>query len=339
MKRFFKKLGRIVLLAAFAVLALFFVLLVIVAVFSSPEGLDDYRRQAERGEPRGQYNLGVSYLKGNGVEKNEAEAYKWFRLSALQGFADAEICLALCLGSGIGVKKNGAEAAEWMRRAADHGHEKAKELVRTMLKPTMPETRTINIEDTLKAADRGDAQAQYDMGFLYSRGLEGKVEKDDVKSAKYYRLAAEQGFMLAQHNIGCCYATGRGVAKDYAEAQKWFVLAAEQGDMEAQFNAGLFYCREMGMGAERDERKGVRWLLEYLKTAKRRGVDFAGANPRSAVRIVEEFVSKADPEAIEKWDRELMLLLCECYREGIGLKKDAKEADKWYKRAASGFVP
>ena len=338
MNSFFKKLGKIVLVV-FAVLALLFAVFVIVAVFSSPEGLDDYRRQAERGDPRGQYNLGVSYLKGNGVEKNEAEAYKWFRLSALQGFADAEFCMALCLGSGIGVKQDGAEAAEWMRRAADHGHEKAKELVRTKLMPTMPETKTINIADTLKAADRGDAQAQYDMGFLYSKGIEGRIEKDDVKSAKYYRMAAEQGFMLAQHNIGCCYATGQGVAKDYAEAQKWFVLAAEQGDMEAQFNAGLFYYREMGMGAERDERKGVRWLLKYLKTAKRRGVDFTGSNPRSAVRIVEEFVSKTDPADIEKWDRELMLLLCECYREGIGLKKDEKEADKWYKKVASGVVP
>ena len=298
---------------------------------ASAQGFEAYRRQAEKGDPKGQYNLGVCYMKGDGVEKDEVEAYKWFRLSALQGFADAEFCVALCLGSGSGVKQDGEEAAVWLRRAADKGHKMAKEQLRAMEKPSAPKTRKVNVAETLKAADRGDAQAQYDMGFFYSRGV--GVEKDDVRSAVYYRKAAEQGFMLAQHNLGCCYATGQGVAKDYAEAQKWFVKAAEQGDLEAQFNAGLFYYREMGMGAKRDEYKGAKWFLTYLKSAERRGVDFSDSNPRTAVRAVEEFLSKANPEDIEKWDREFMLLLCECYREGIGLKKDAKEADKWYRMA------
>ena len=300
----------------------------------SVEGFEDYRRQAEMGDPAAQYNLGLCYMKGDGVKKDEAEAYKWFRLSAIKGYADAEFCVALCLAAGQGVRQNGEEAAEWLRRAAGRGHKMAKEQLLVMEKnqPSKPKARTLNIAETIKAADGGDAQAQYDIGFLYSKGIEGGIEKDEVKAAKYYRMAAEQGFMLAQHNLGCCYATGRGVERNYAEAQKWFVKAAEQGDPSAQFNAGTFFYREIGEGAEKDERKGVEWFLKYLKSVQRQGVDLSGENPRTAVCAVEEFLASAKIEDSEKWDREFLLLLSECYREGIGLKKDDREADKWHRQ-------
>lgn len=49
-----------------------------------------------------------------------------------------------------------------------------------------------------------------------------------------YRKAAETGDAIAQYNLGVCYDTGEGVAQDKAEAAKWFRKAAEQGDETAQ---------------------------------------------------------------------------------------------------------
>ena len=46
---------------------------------------------------------------------------------------------------------------------------------------------------------------------------------------KWYRKAAEQGNATAQYNIGVCYDNGYGVTKDYAEAVKWYRKAAAQG--------------------------------------------------------------------------------------------------------------
>ena len=43
------------------------------------------------------------------------------------------------------------------------------------------------------------------------------------------RQAAEQGDAEAQYSLGYRYATGVGVSQDYAEAARWLRLAAEQG--------------------------------------------------------------------------------------------------------------
>ena len=51
--------------------------------------------------------------------------------------------------------------------------------------------------------------------------------------------AAEQGQAEAQYTLGFMYAKGEGVPQDYAEAMKWFRKAAEQGHAEAQHNLGV----------------------------------------------------------------------------------------------------
>ena len=70
--------------------------------------------------------------------------------------------------------------------------------------------------------------------------------------------AAEQGNKDAQYELGYRYAHGSGIAKDEAEALRWFRLAAEQGLPEAQTALGLMYSR--GEGAPRNVVSGYAWL-------------------------------------------------------------------------------
>ena len=83
-----------------------------------------------------------------------------------------------------------------------------------------------------KAADQGDAIAQFNLGWMYDEGR--GVSKDDAEAVRWYRKAADQGHALAQFNLGAMYANGEGVAKDDAEAVKWYRKAADQGDADAQ---------------------------------------------------------------------------------------------------------
>ena len=55
------------------------------------------------------------------------------------------------------------------------------------------------------------------------------MEKDEQK-------AAEQGDAMAQFNLGQCYTNGTGVEKDEQKAVEWYKKAAEQGHAGAQFN-------------------------------------------------------------------------------------------------------
>ena len=51
---------------------------------------------------------------------------------------------------------------------------------------------------------------------------------------KWYRKAAEQGDADAQYNLGYSYSNGEGVEKDEEEAVKWYRKAAEQGYEKAK---------------------------------------------------------------------------------------------------------
>ena len=55
----------------------------------------------------------------------------------------------------------------------------------------------------------------------------------------WYRKAADQGDADAQFNLGGQYARGHGVAKDVAEAARWYRKAADQGDSEAAIKLRL----------------------------------------------------------------------------------------------------
>ena len=51
---------------------------------------------------------------------------------------------------------------------------------------------------------------------------------------KWYRKAAEQGDAGAQYGLGWCYENGSGVDKDLSEAFKWYSKAAKQGHAGAK---------------------------------------------------------------------------------------------------------
>ena len=82
-------------------------------------------------------------------------------------------------------------------------------------------------EETKIEAEKGDADAQNNLGFAYANG-EGVV-KNEAEAVKWYRKAADQGDADAQFNLGKMYAAGRGVVKDEVEAYKWFLLSGAQG--------------------------------------------------------------------------------------------------------------
>ncbi len=82
-----------------------------------------------------------------------------------------------------------------------------------------------------KAAEQGDAKAQYDLGSMYGTGR--GVTQDYAEAARWYRKAAEQGNAKAQYHLGSMYGTSRGVPQDYVQAYKWWNLAGAQGNKYA----------------------------------------------------------------------------------------------------------
>ena len=77
-----------------------------------------YRKVAKRGYADAEFNLGVMYEKGWGVEKNESTAVEWYRKAAEQGHPSAQLHLGVMYEKGCGVDKNESIAVEWYRKVA-----------------------------------------------------------------------------------------------------------------------------------------------------------------------------------------------------------------------------
>jgi hypothetical protein len=84
------------------------------------------------------------------------------------------------------------------------------------------------------------------------------VSQDFKEAARWLRKSAEQGYSLAQHNLGVLYLNGEGVAQDYKEAACMFRKGANQGNPSAQCKLGVLYLN--GQGVARDYKKAARWI-------------------------------------------------------------------------------
>ena len=89
------------------------------------------------------------------------------------------------------------------------------------------------------------------------------VEKD----FNWYLKAAEQGNAKAQFEVGCCYDKGEGVEKNTEKAFNWYMKAAEQGLVGAQFAVGGHYF--FGLSIEKDEKEGLKWFKKAAEQDNR----------------------------------------------------------------------
>ncbi|MDA0787145.1 MAG: SEL1-like repeat protein, partial [Proteobacteria bacterium] len=65
-----------------------------------------------------QYNLGVLYDSGRGVEADPVEALIWFHSAAEKGHGRAQYALAAAYAAGRGIARDSDMALKWLRRAA-----------------------------------------------------------------------------------------------------------------------------------------------------------------------------------------------------------------------------
>jgi hypothetical protein len=93
----------------------------------------------------------------------------------------------------------------------------------------------------LRAAQKGQAWAQADLGTAYELGI--GVKKDMRRAASLYQKAAKQGYAAAQTNLGVLYGTGEGINYDRKAAIYWLKKAAAQGDKIAQDNLIILNAR------------------------------------------------------------------------------------------------
>merc|ERR1712125_225601 len=90
------------------------------------EAFKFFKLSADQGFTRALNNVAIFYMNGTGVEKNEEEAFKIFNNLA-DTDSKAKLNLAICYSRGVGVEQNVEEAIRLFKILADGGSDKAKQ--------------------------------------------------------------------------------------------------------------------------------------------------------------------------------------------------------------------
>src|SRR5437867_50409 len=121
---------------------------------------------AEANNPEAQLKLGWLYDNGEGVPRDQEQAFRWWLKAAEQGQPVARYNVGLMYSSGRGVAQDYAEAGNWWR------------------KTTQPM----------------DVLATYQLGWLVATG--SGVPKDYSDARNWWITAAERGYEVAKRELG-----------------------------------------------------------------------------------------------------------------------------------------
>ena len=139
-----------------------------------------------------------------------------------------------------------------------------------------------------RAAQQGQAVAQYRLGTLYERGQ--GVAANAATAASWYEKAAAQGNRLAMYNLAVAMANKSLGRQNMPEAARWFSKAASLGLVDAAFNLAVLY--ERGDGVPQSLLDAYKWYMIAAAAGDK------GAQQRAAVLATQ--LSEPDRTAAQK---------------------------------------
>ena len=202
---------------------------------------------------------------------------------------------------------------------------------------SVPTSATENDEITalIRAAQQGNAESQYDLGYHYYFGRH--IAKDKEKAVEYFHKAAAQGHLEAQYKLGHMYNIGLCVKQNKEKALEWFCKAAENGSSAAQYALGKMYIK--GDVVEKNKEKAFQW---FCKAAEK---DHAEAQLKLAwaystgagVEVDKEKAFEWCQKAAEQGEIDAMKSLCGLYKDGQGVEKNLPLAAYWKLKSDLAF--
>jgi TPR repeat protein len=259
-------------------------------------------KSAHIGVPQSQYDVGLMYANGIGVEQSFPKAIHWVTLAADRGLAAAQYLLATRYASGVAVEKNEYRALTWLVRAAEQGHPKAFHKLGRLVGQSRQE---LVLACFTQAADLGLPEAHLALGEAVAQSA-GPV---DIASAlASYQKAADLGSPAAQYALANLLVRGVGCEPSLDEALRWYRQAAAQNHPAAQ------------VALERMQ--GVRTVRSSVRPKRRPATIERRRN-------VERWI-----HAAQIGDADARFHVALMFDEGLGVPIDTQEADKWCWAAA-----
>src|SRR5690606_14898007 len=117
-------------------------------------------------------------------------------------------------------------------QTADELNEQSKELLQTgEIDKAIPLLQ--------QAAELGNAEAQYNLGYCYQSGT--GTEQDQKKAIEWYSKSADPGFNDGLYQMMMAYGQGTGVEQDFEKAFQYALKCAKNGDGTCMWNVANCY--------------------------------------------------------------------------------------------------
>lgn len=280
------------------------------------------KKLAESGGPEAQFILSRIYFGMLPDIKDRNESSKWQK-KAIEGFQKIVESGSVKAQRNLGkiyayVSLNNPDMIKWYTKAANQGDAIAQYELGSHYEFTKEYKKAI--EWLTKASEQGHIEAQYALGKIYNRmqwsssvGNEIKAFHNDIKAVEWLKKAAQNGHIDAQYNLAFCYHSMEEF-QDCNEALKWYTRAAEQGHLKSQ--VGLAQEYNLGMNHSRSAVYPLNIPQDYKK----------------AFKWYKKVAEHEDAHGIDFAMHQSQL--AEMYFKGQGVDKDYDKAIELYKKAA-----
>ena len=182
--------------------------------------------------------------------------------AADSGDNDAKVALAALYLQGEELRRHPSQGKDLLQQAAEAGHVGAALQLGHLLSGKLPiDSKETNVSEAInwytKAAEAGEAEAQYALGMLYVNG--NGVPADLVAAANWIEKAAHKDHATSQFQLGVMYCTGKGVPQDFPARRSYGTsLRLNSAIAPAQHNLAVMLAK--GQGCEPDRDKALPWF-------------------------------------------------------------------------------
>lgn len=103
---------------------------------------------ALRGDKIAQFQVGVIYERGIGIDSNQSKAAYWYEKSASQGYVDAQYNIAIMYATGRGVEMNEGAAMMWLALAAKQKDKESRKLLLKFIDGELDDHKTKSTQNS-----------------------------------------------------------------------------------------------------------------------------------------------------------------------------------------------
>lgn len=220
------------------------------------EGLVELQKCADKKDPVSMILLGTIYTNGElGVPADPPKGFGYYNKASVLGNDMGQYLAGKAIWNGRGVTQNKKAGLALMAKAADQGNVEAcfnVGFIHMNGQDGMPVNDYLALKYFGMADAAGNIDATNFIGLLVSQGR--GIPKNEDLALKYFLKAAEKGHIAANASAGDIYVD----RKDYSKAFPLYLKVAETGDAAAQHAIALFYWN--GAGTQVDKYQALKWL-------------------------------------------------------------------------------